>query len=93
MLLLNCLAMALIFTSDFCWTTEERFVSDVVEKLEQAVNQNELLRNALAGMKEAKSRLENSLSHAEWKNQQLETENKALKLENRELKVSKKSLR
>lgn len=79
------------FTSDFVGRMKT-FVSDVVEKLEQAVNQNELLRNALAGMKEAKSRLENSLSHAEWKNQQLETENKALKLENRELKVSKNLL-
>ena len=79
------------FTSDFVGRLKT-FVSDVVEKLEQAVNQNELLRNALAGMKEAKSRLENSLSHAEWKNQQLETENKALKLENRELKVSKNLL-
>ena len=54
-------------------------MSDVVEKLEQAVNQNELLRNALAGMKEAKSRLENSLSHAEWKNQQLETGKQSIK--------------
>ena len=39
------------FTSDFVGRLKT-FVSDVVEKLEQAVNQNELLRNALAGMKE-----------------------------------------
>ena len=79
------------FTADFVGRLKT-FVSDVVEKLEQAVNQNEVLRNALAGMKEAKERVERRLSHAEWKNQQLETENQALKQENRELKVSKNLL-
>ena len=67
------------FTSDFVGRLKT-FVSDVVREAGAGGPiKNELLRNALAGMKEAKSRLENSLSHAEWKNQQLETENKSIK--------------
>lgn len=65
---------------------------DVVRKLEQAVNQNEVLRKALAGMKSAKERLENELEQSHWRNQRLEMENEQLKQENRGLKGSKNLL-
>lgn len=79
------------FTADFVGRLKN-FMTDVVEKLDQLVNQNEVLRNALAGMKEAKERVESRLSQVEWQNQRLETENQALRQENKELKVSKNLL-
>ena len=79
------------FTADFVGRLKT-FMSEVVEKLEQAINQNEVLRKALEGMKQAKERAERELSQEEWKNQRLETENQNLRQENKELKVSKKLL-
>lgn len=76
------------FSADFVVRLKS-FMSDIVEKLEQAINQNEVLRKALAGMKEAKERVERELSQEEWKNQRLETDNQNLRQENKELKVSK----
>ena len=79
------------FTADFVGRLKT-FMSEVVEKLEQAINQNEVLRKALEGMKQAKERVERELSQEEWKNRRLETENQDLRQENKELKVSKKLL-
>lgn len=79
------------FTADFVGRLKT-FMSEVVEKLEQAINQNEVLRKALEGMKQAKERAERELSQEEWKNQRLETENQNLRQENKELKVSKNLL-
>lgn len=76
------------FGADFVGRLKS-FMSDIVEKLEQTINQNEVLRKALAGMKEAKEKAERELSQEEWKNQRLETENQNLRQENKELKVSK----
>lgn len=79
------------FTADFVGRLKT-FMSDIVEKLEQTINQNEVLRRALAGMKQSKERVERELSQEEWKNQRLETENQNLREENKELKVSKNLL-
>ena len=79
------------FTADFVGRLKT-FMSDIVEKLEQTINQNEVLRKALSGMKEAKGKVERELSQAEWKNERLETENQALKQENKTLKASKNLL-
>lgn len=79
------------FTADFVGRLKT-FMSEVVEKLEQVINQNEVLRKALEGMKQAKERAERELSQEEWKNQRLETENQNLRQENKELNVSKNLL-
>lgn len=79
------------FSADFVGRLKS-FMSDIVEKLEQTINQNEVLRKALAGMREAKERVERELSQEEWKNQRLETDNQKLRQENKELKVSKNLL-
>ena len=79
------------FTADFVGRLKT-FMSEVVEKLEQAINQNEVLREALEGMKQAKERAERELLQEEWKTQRLETENQNLRQENKELKVSKNLL-
>ena len=79
------------FTADFV-DRLKTFMSEVVEKLEQAINQNEVLREALEGMKQAKERAERELLQEEWKTQRLETENQNLRQENKELKVSKNLL-
>lgn len=76
------------FSADFVGRLKS-FMSDIVEKLEQTINQNEVLRKALAGMKEANERVERELSQEEWKNQRLEIDNQNLRQENKELKVSK----
>lgn len=76
------------FSADFVGRLKN-FMSDIVEKLERAINQNEVLRNALTGMKQAKERTERELSQEEWKNQRLEAENQSLKQENKELKLSR----
>lgn len=76
------------FSADFV-DRLKTFMVDVVGKLEQAVNQNEVLRKALAGMKSAKERAERELSQEEWKNQRLEIDNQNLRQENKELKGSK----
>ena len=78
------------FTADFVGRLKT-FMSEVVEKLEQAINQNEVLRKALEGMKQAKERAEELLQE-EWKTQRLETENQNLRQREQRVKRFLKNL-
>lgn len=90
------------FGDSFSFSTKfvkrlKAFVFDITEKLEQAINQNEVLRRSLKGMTEAKKRVENELQEVKNQNQDLsniieeqKTQNEALKTDNNNLKGSKK---
>lgn len=77
-----------VFTNAFV-DRLKKFVFDVTEKLEQAVNQNEFLRRSLKGMTETNKRVEARLAEKEYESQRLLNENRFLRQENKELKRSK----
>lgn len=77
-----------VFTNAFV-DRLKKFVFDVAEKLEQAVNQNEFLRRSLKGMTEVNKQVEARLAEEEYESQRLLEENRFLRQENKELKRSK----
>ncbi|MGX7776502.1 hypothetical protein ACVV62_05310 [Streptococcus pluranimalium] len=79
------------FTVDFV-NRLKAFMSDVVEKLEETMNQNEMLRRAFENVKVSKERLEQRLTQSDREKSNLEKENYLLREENRELKGSEKLL-
>lgn len=79
------------FTVDFV-NRLKVFMSDVVEKLEETMSQNEMLRRAFENVKVSKEKLEQRLTQSDREKSNLEKENYLLREENKELKGSEKLL-